>query len=73
MSSPLFDKGPAESLPAVQAVEACPGTPRLRVPHRIQVEMRCASLDELLEGGGLQSQSQLAGGVFSKKTSAGVR
>ena len=44
----LFDKGPAEnSSPDVAASQR--GAPRLRVPHRDQVEMHWAALDELLE------------------------
>lgn len=38
-----------EPTPAQAARKLDPGTPRLRVPQRDQVEMRWASLDELLE------------------------
>jgi transposase len=33
------------------AAEPGVGTPRLRIPHRDQIEMHCASLDQLLEPG----------------------
>jgi transposase len=47
MTSFLFDKGPsAQPSPAEVAGS---GRPRLRVPHREQIEMHWASLDELLE------------------------
>jgi transposase len=51
MSQALFDKGePACPSPGdVAAAQAAGGSPRLRVPQRCQVEMRFASLDELLE------------------------
>jgi len=45
----LFDKGLASHSSASEAAESCGGSPRLRVPHRTQVEMRWASLDEMLE------------------------
>lgn len=49
MSKHLFDR--SEFLPPVaEAAETEPaGVPRLRIPSRNQVEMRCASLDELLD------------------------
>jgi transposase len=46
MNGLLFDKGEAPHSPAE---ETLPGAPRLRVPQRDQVEMRFASMDELLE------------------------
>lgn len=49
MSSQLFDKGPAPEASSAQSTEPLTGEPRLRVPHRIQVEMHWRSLDELLE------------------------
>jgi transposase len=47
----LFDKGdaPCPTPGEVAAAQARRGTPRLRVPQRNQVEMRWASLDELIE------------------------
>src|SRR5256885_1076145 len=49
MAEFLFDKGTADlPSPAEISVQAA-GAPRLRVPHRAQVEMHWASLDELLE------------------------
>ena len=47
----LFDKGTAvpPSPGDVAAGQAEGGTPRLRIPHRNQVEMHWATLDELLE------------------------
>ncbi len=47
----LFDKGDALSPSPgdVAAAQDMGGTPRLRVPHRSQVEMHWATLDELLE------------------------
>jgi transposase len=45
----LFEKGPAEHPSPGQIAEQSSGSPRLRVPHRSQVEMHWASLDELLE------------------------
>jgi|SRR5271154_4259960 len=45
----LFDKGSAEPPSPAQVAEQASGSPRLRVPHRSQVEMHWASLDELLE------------------------
>lgn len=44
----LFDKGPAEHPSPGQIAQAA-GRPRLRVPHRDQIEMHWVSLDELLE------------------------
>lgn len=49
MTPLLFEKGPAEDPSPAQVVQSASGTPRLRVPHRSQVEMHWASLDELLE------------------------
>ena len=49
MTALLFDKGPAEHPSPSQAAQAAAGRPRLRVPHRDQIEMHWASLDELLE------------------------
>src|SRR3990172_5030927 len=49
LSAMLFDKGPAENPSPAQAADEYAGVPRLRVPQRDQVEMRWASLDELLE------------------------
>jgi transposase len=49
MDGALFDKGPGE-LPSPAEVAQQPiGSPRLRVPHRDQIEIRWASLDQLLE------------------------
>lgn len=48
MDRTLFEKGAVEH-PSPAEVAQSSGTPRLRVPHRCQVEMHCASLDELLE------------------------
>jgi transposase len=47
--SALFDKGSAENPSPAQVAAQDAGIPRLRVPHRNQVEMHWASLDELLE------------------------
>ena len=47
MTSFLFDKG--RSAQPSPAEVAGSGRPRLRVPHREQIEMHWASLDELLE------------------------
>ena len=50
MTRPLFDKGSARPTPAdVAAGEPSAGRPRLRLPQRDQVEIRWASLDQLLE------------------------
>ena len=51
MKQTLFDKGEAvhPSPGEVAASQTAGGIPRLRVPHRDQVEIRWASLDELLE------------------------
>jgi len=51
MARPLFDKGeaPHPSPGDVAAAQTAGGNPRLRIPHRNQVEMHWASLDELLE------------------------
>jgi transposase len=49
MDGLLFDKGPAERPSPAQVAEQAAGVPRLRIPHRTQVEMHWASLDELLE------------------------
>lgn len=46
----LFDKGPAEHPSPAQVAQPVAGRPRLRVPHRDQIELHWASLDELLEG-----------------------
>lgn len=48
MADRLFEAGAAEPEIAAEA-DAGRGVPRLRKPHRTQVEMRCASLDQLLE------------------------
>jgi transposase len=45
MNPVLFDKGPSEKHSPGETA----GHPRLRVPHRVQVEMYWRSLDELLE------------------------
>jgi transposase len=52
MTMPLFnpDDLPEPVSPAQAAQSAPAGKPRLRLPHRDQVEMREASLDELLDG-----------------------
>lgn len=49
MEALLFEKGSAEHPSPAQIAEQSSGSPRLRVPHRSQVEMHWASLDELLE------------------------
>jgi transposase len=49
MDDLLFDKGVGECPSPGRVVEAASGRPRLRVPHRDQIEMHWASLDELLE------------------------
>jgi len=49
VSSSLFDKGPSETPTPAEVAEQLLGRPRLRVPHRQQVEMHWRSLDELLE------------------------
>lgn len=49
MTPLLFDKGPAEHPSPAQVAQPAAGRPRLRVPHRAQIEMHRASLDELLE------------------------
>ena len=57
MSEFLFEPGekgqpsPGEVGVRASATAAMGGTPRLRIPHRDQVEMRWASLDQLLEFG----------------------
>jgi len=51
VSSSLFDKGPSSAPSPADVAEAAVGEPRLRVPHRQQVEMHWRSLDELLEPG----------------------
>src|SRR5262245_34937487 len=43
------DDSPGPPTPAQVADQPTRGTPRLRMPHRDQVEMRWASLDDLLE------------------------
>lgn len=49
MDEYLFDKGEAEGATVAEdAARQVRGIPRLRVPHRDQVEMHYASLDELL-------------------------
>jgi transposase len=45
----LFDKEPAAQPSPGAVAQAAAGRPRLRVPHRDQIEMHWASLDELLE------------------------
>jgi transposase len=48
----LFEEGPAETAPSASSPGAAArsaGVPRLRVPHRDQVEMHFAALDELVE------------------------
>lgn len=49
MNPLLFDKGRVANPTPSEFAEGWGGSPRLRVPHRTQVEMRWASLDELLE------------------------
>jgi transposase len=51
MTMPLFDRDelPEPPSPAQAAQSLSPGKPRLRIPHRDQVECRWASFDELLE------------------------
>lgn len=49
MTPLLFDKGAADHPSPSQVAQAGGGRPRLRVPHRDQIEMHWASLDELLE------------------------
>src|SRR5260370_29685136 len=51
MTLPLFDANdlPEPPSPAQAAQSMAAGKPRLRVPIRDQIEMRWASLDELLE------------------------
>lgn len=49
MTCLLFDKGPADHPSPSQVAQAGAGRPRLRVPHRDQIEMHWVSLDELLE------------------------
>lgn len=49
MNPLLFDKGPADPTSPAAVAEQAPGSPRLRVPNRSQVELRWSSLDELLE------------------------
>ena len=52
MTMPLFDPDDLPEPPSpAQAAQSLPaGKPRLRVPHRDQMEMRWASLDEMLDG-----------------------
>lgn len=45
----LFDKGVGEPPSPADATEPTGGKPRLRVPHRSQVEMHFAALDEMLD------------------------
>jgi transposase len=49
MTPLLFDKGPVEHPSPAQVAQPAAGTPRLRIPHRDQIEMHWASLDELLD------------------------
>ena len=49
MTALLFDKGPADHPSPAQVAQSLAGRPRLRVPHRDQIELHWASLDELLE------------------------
>jgi transposase len=49
MTPLLFDKGPADHPSPAEVARPVAGRPRLRVPHRDQIEMQWASLDELLE------------------------
>ena len=49
MESQLFEFGPADGAPSGAANPARGGRLRLRVPQRAQVEMRFASLDQLLD------------------------
>lgn len=49
MTPLLFNKEPAEHPSPAQVAQPAAGRPRLRVPHRDQIEMHWASLDELLE------------------------
>jgi transposase len=48
MTSELFDKGLPDA-PSPEQINQGAGKARLRVPHRSQVEMQWAALDELLE------------------------
>ena len=45
----LFDKEPADHPSPAEVARPAAGRPRLRIPHRDQIEMHWASLDELLE------------------------
>lgn len=49
MTPLLFDKGPTDHPSPAEVARPVAGRPRLRVPHRDQIEMHWASLDELLE------------------------
>lgn len=49
MDGKLFNIDPAELPSPAEVAERSAGSPRLRVPHRDQVEMRWKSLDQLLE------------------------
>jgi transposase len=49
MAAMLFDKGPSEKPSGSDLGEKSHASPRLRIPHRNQVEMHWAALDELLE------------------------
>jgi transposase len=49
MDGTLFDKGPGELPSPAEVAQQSIGSPRLRVPHRDQIEIRWASLDQLLE------------------------
>ncbi len=49
MAAILFDKGPVEKASPSRVAEESHASPRLRVPHRNQIEMHWAALDELLD------------------------
>jgi transposase len=49
MTQALFDMGESNVPSPHEVAEQATGTPRLRVPHRDQIEMQWCSLDELLE------------------------
>lgn len=49
MTHALFDMGEPDVPSPHEVAEQAAGTPRLRVPHRDQIEMQWCSLDELLE------------------------
>lgn len=49
MEGTLFEREPVEGPSPAQVAQQPCGLPRLRVPHRDQIEIRWASLDQLLE------------------------